>query len=348
MFRLKTFLAIAMLMSSVGLIQAETRINAPAPKATSSEVPEVLDSQLKNAVVNSASEAGTMDAASKKIFDEEVVPQYALFVRDYKRVGQSVNVVVDLDGIKNVIRFSAPKSFSQPAPKILLYLAVDTRCDKCMDESATIHKIMEERVVRRGFAPVWVGNGELAGQSMSDLTTPHGAVGYMKVDLIPAPADDEDAAHADEKRFQSKAVLEVRGITQYQDQAEFYDTDRFETQTQKLLTHAFTELGAKADLASMSGEMTDDVLIEVSGISDFPQYTRLKTALQARLKGTALLDERKVSKGKAVFALKTKQTLDQIKVSLKGTSVGDTGESKQAVVVAAVGGKDQLIQMEIR
>lgn len=292
----------------------------PTPRASTIAVPEVVGVQLKNAVISSATEIPPMDPAQRRIFDEEVVPQYPLFVKDYKRVGQNVNAAVDLDGIKNIIRFSAQKNLGQPGARILLFLNVDSQCSKCAEESSSIRKIMQARVERRGLVPVWLNPEELAGQKIEDLAGPRGTVGYILVDLIPAPADDEDAAHADEKRFVSKAQLEIRGITHYQDQAEFYDTDSFETETQKLLTHAFTELGAKADLAGITTATSkDDLLMEFTNIPGFSAYTRLKTSLQTKLKGAALVEERRISKGRAVFALKTHKTADEIKTLLKGT-----------------------------
>ena len=62
---------------------------------------------------------------------------------------------------------------------------------------------------------------------------------------MPAPQDDVDSAHADEKRFIAKTLLDIRSIASYQDQAELFDTESFEAETQKLLTHAFIELGGK-------------------------------------------------------------------------------------------------------
>ena len=81
----------------------------------------------------------------------------------------------------------------------------------------------------------------------------------------------------------------------------------------------------------MSSASKDDLVIQLSGISGFAQYTRLKNTIQARLKGVALVDERKVSRGQAVLALKTKKSSDEVKSLLNGVASGD----------------DQAIQMEI-
>jgi hypothetical protein len=290
-----------------------------------------VNTQLKNAVMDAQKQLPPMNLSEKRIFEEEVVPQYPLFIRDYgrddKRTGQGVNVVVDLAGIKNIIKFAAPAG-----SKILLYLDVDTRCSKCTDEAPEIRKIMQTRVERRGFIPIWVTAEELAGSKIADLVGSRGASGYLESDILPAPKDDVDTAHADEERFIAKAQFDVRGVAHYDDQAELFDTDSFETETEKLLTHAFTELGAKADLVGVSAAAKDDILIEVSKIAGFPQYSKLRAQIQARLKGIAFVDERKISRGKAVFALKTKKSVVEITANLKAAKFDEIGGGEAVVM----------------
>jgi hypothetical protein len=304
--------------------------NSPSAAASGAE----SNTALKAAVVNSQSQLGVLDPVQKRIFDEEVVPQYPLFVRDYKRVGQeqTIDAQVDLDAIRNTIRFSAQKYLNQPAAKFLLFLNADTQCSKCMEEAASVKKSMQLRAQRRGFTPVWVSAEELAGSSLSDLIGPRGAVGFLQIDLIPEPADDVDTAHSDEKHYLAKANFEVHAIATYRDQGELFETDSFEAESQKLLTHAFSELGAKADMAGIGNAAKDDILVELGNITGFIQYTRLKNTIQTRLKGVALVDERKLSRGHASFALKTKKSIDEVKALLNGIASGE----------------DQAIQMEIK
>lgn len=307
---------------------------AVAPNVVPSPVPssptEMMD-LLKAAVVNSQAQLGTLDAVAKRIFDEEVVPQYPLFVRDYKRVGDSVNAEVDLDGIRNTVRFTAQKSLNQPSPKILLYLDADSHCPKCLDDVSLIKRHMQLRMERRGFTVVWLTTESLSGTPIADLVGPRSAAGYLQMTLIPAPQDDVESAHADEKRFIAKTRLEIRSIASYQDQAEIFDTGSFEVETQKLLTHALIELGARADLASMNIASKDDLVIQLGGITGFAQYARLKSSIQSRLKGIAVVDERRLSRGQAILALKTKKSVEEVKTLLNGVGSGE----------------DQAIQMEI-
>ena len=162
------------------LLTALIGVSAYAEAPTPSAVPSGVADPLKVAVMNSQSQLGQLDPGQKRIFDEEVVPQYPLFVRDYKRVGQTVTAEVDLDGIRNTIRFSAQKSLNQPSPKILLYLDANPSCPKCMEDAASVKRSMQLRVERRGFTPVWLAPEELATSAIADLVGPHGTVGFWK------------------------------------------------------------------------------------------------------------------------------------------------------------------------
>lgn len=314
----------------------------PLTSPNSSQMTDAVQLQLKSQVMGSSVKLPGMDPSQKRIFDEEVVPAYALFIRDFKRVGEIVEAAIDLDGIKNLIRFSAQKSLNQPQAKILLSINAGKDCEKCMIDAPDIRKQMQLRAERRGLTPVWVSAPELVGTTLSDLGVARKAVGYLQVDLIPAPEESVDSAHADEKKFISSVKLEVRGICSYEDRVELFDTDSFETETQKLLTHAWTELGAKADLAGVAAAAKDDLLIEVVHIADFKQFSLLKALLQSRLKGLALVDERKMTRGIALFALKTKKSMDEVKAVLVGARLDDLKE------VVSVGSHSNTIQMEIR
>jgi hypothetical protein len=356
--------SVAVFVLVLGTAHAAVRpTSTPAASAADSDVVNI---QLKNAVLGSQSQLPEMDPAQKKIFDEEVVPQYPLFIRDYKRVAGKVDAQLDLEGIKNLIRFSAQKNLKPGNTKILLSLVAASGCSKCVDEAPPIRKLMQVRVERRGFIPVWIGPDELSpGAKISELVGPRGTVGYLQVELVPVSQDDVDSAHADEKRFLTKVQFEVRDVAGFMDQSEIFDTDSFLTESDKLLTHAFTELGARSDIASISSQGQEDILIEVNKIASFAQYSKLKAELQGRIKAVALLEERKISRGSATFAVKTKTSLDELKALLKGATLDGNKEvvmlpgasnvpsatgptSAGQASAASPPSSNQTIQMEIR
>jgi hypothetical protein len=284
---------------------------------------------------------GTLDPAQKKIFDEEVIPQYALFIKDYRQAGGAVSVQVDVSNIRKYISFSASKNLAAGTTQLLLFLKVDPQCAKCTEAQPIVKKMMQSRAERRGFVPVWVSAEELMDSKLSELAERRNASGGLEISLKPAPKDDLDSAHADEERYVASCGFDVRGVADYEDESELYDTDSFELASAKLLTQALTELGAKAEAAGVNSALKQEMQISVVGFKGFSQYTQLKTQLQAKLKGSAVVEERKLSKGKTVFALKTNRSLDEIKQMINGLKVDDR-------VAAVVGSQGQMIQMEMR
>ncbi len=55
------------------------------------------------------------------------------------------------------------------------------------------------------------------------------------------------------------------------------------------------------DLADEDGK--EEILIEISGFTDFTQYNRLRTLLQTQLKNILSIEERKFSKNRVVFSV---------------------------------------------
>jgi hypothetical protein len=300
---------------SIGLGIGNAFAATPNPAPSQMPAGGVLDdtnTQLRNAVMDSLKLQGSIDANKKKIFDEEVVPQYALFIKDYHQVGNAVQAQVDVDGIRNYLGFFAAKDLVLGTPQLLLYMNVDARCPKCKDAAPNIKKMMQSRAQSHGFTPVWISPEDLLDSKPSELAEKRNAAGAMEISLKPAPMDDVDSAHEDEKKFIAHFSFDVRGIAHYEDQAELFDTDSFEQSATKMLTQSYVELGAKASLTGANA-LKQEMQILVSGFNDFSQYSQVKSAVIAKLKDIALVEERKISKGKAVFALKTNHSLDEIK-----------------------------------
>jgi len=130
---------------------------------------EDTDVQLKRAVNESLTKLGNLDPQQKKIFDEEVVPQYSFFVKDYSQIGNKVSVQVDIDAIKNYLGFSAAKNIPTGTTQLLLYLKVDPHCPKCVEATADVHKMIQARVERRGFVPLWITPEELLENKPTEL-----------------------------------------------------------------------------------------------------------------------------------------------------------------------------------
>src|SRR4051812_6455948 len=72
-----------------------------------------LQEKLKDAVRESEPKLGTLEPWQKKIFEDEVVPSYQVFIKDYRSVGREISADVDVDSIRNYLAYYAP-SVSKP------------------------------------------------------------------------------------------------------------------------------------------------------------------------------------------------------------------------------------------
>ena len=332
--------------ASVGAQQKKPTATASGtPNAVASPGSEDTDAQLKKAVSDSEKQLGTLDPQQKKIFDEEVVPQFAFFVKDYSKVGNNVSVQVDVDAIKNNLGFSAAKNIPTGTTNLLLYFKADPHCPKCVEASTAIKKSMQARAERRGFVPVWISPEELVDTKPLELAEKRNASGALVVELKPAPMDDVDSAHADEKRFINSCAFDIRGLLHHEDQSEIYDTDSFELTSAKLLTQAFVELGTKTATSGANAAASQELLIQLSGTQNFQTYTQLKNQIRARLKDMGVVEERKISRGRAVLAIKTGHSLDELKLALGGIQFGG---ALVAVTGAHSGPEGQIVEMEIK
>jgi hypothetical protein len=302
---------------------------------------------LKNAVIESQKKLGTLSPSEKKIFEEEVVPQYQRFIRDYRSSGPGAGLVAEIDytNLKNYLRFSAPAGAKPQDTLVMTYLRAAPDCDKCKNALPDIKKMVTARLARRGLSPLWLSTDEVGGPdvvgkaldtAVVDLALKRSAIGAAILQWQIAPIDAIDQAHADEKRYFIRSVLQIRELGRSQGQLELQDKDSFENSAAQLLTDAFTEMGARAGqtmpIFAALDPGKEETVVEVSGIRDFSQYNQVKQALQEQLKDFASFEERKVAKGKITFALITDKKLEDLK----------------ARVSAAQKTISPLVQMEVR
>jgi hypothetical protein len=129
--------------------------------------------------------------------------------------------------------------------------------------------------------------------------------------------DDDDAMHPDERHYTLHSALELRDLTSTQEQIEVSDNGSFERSEGKLLTDAFTEIGAKlVDLEVSQSEIKrEETTIDVIGIRSFAQYQALKNAFQGAIK-TGTLEEQKISRGRAIFAVFSSAPVQKIQQAI--------------------------------
>ena len=170
---------------------------------------------------------------------------------------------------------------------------------------------------------------------MTSLVKKKGAAGALITHWGPAPVDDEDSAHVDDKRYVIQSRLWVGEFSQSQ-QKELLDNDSFQVAAQRLLTDLFTDLGTKFDAepATPAESGDDEILVELSGIRDFSEYNRLKTIISSQFKDpSTVIEDREFSKGQVVFAVYSKIKTEDLRKQIAQITLKGNGDSPVKMVI---------------
>jgi hypothetical protein len=308
-----------------------------------------MNDNVRSAVVDSQVSLGKLEPWEKRLFDEEVVPQSQKFVKDYT----GASVVVDTELIRSFLRFYAPKVFHAEAPKILVLVRAAPACEECQQSRPRIVALVRQRLERRGFVASWVtaeeaeqlkGSFKVLNDRVVALSQAQGLNAALTVLVEPVPVDDLDSAHADERRFYIQAELTLKDIGHPAGKLEILDSESFEGTVARLLNESFTETGQKlVELPSKPGTSDrKEVQIEVSGLNEYSIFARARDTLAERLRSEGPLEERKVARGKAVFALVTNKPPEEIRKQLGEVSLGG------ARLLPAKDSSGEVIQLEVR
>ena len=317
-----------------------------SPAFAANESPSVT-TQLRAAVDNVQKKLSIVEPWQKKIFDEEVVPQYQRFVRDYRPAPGGLNVDVDQASIQDYIRFFAPKALNRPEAKIAVYIKTDSD-EKSKGSYENIKRLIQARLERRGFTiliikPEEVHDSSLAGKAINDhildMATKRGAVAAFSCIWNLLPPEEGDSAHADESHYQIQSFLQIKEIGRAEGSAQLMDTDSFEMAAARMITENFTEIGKKMTTLSSAAAAGDhdEMSLEISGISQYAIFAKLKAFLSEKLTDLATIEERRLTKSSVTFALYSKKSTDEIKSMIEGP-IGDkklvlTGSTPNSILM---------------
>lgn len=288
---------------------------------------ESIDQQLQNVLLKSQESLGTMQLWQKTLFSEEVLPFSSRFVRDYRVSTDGVKAEVDIERLKKFLKFYAPDALKIQSPQILVLLKPDASCEKCNESLISLKQIVDGRLSKRGLIPIWLSSSEISADTqsffeakMKEISKTRNAVGELILEWSELPPDDSDTAHADEKHFLIRSSLRLSDKDIPSQQKEILDTEKFETIAVNQLTELFIELGARWDELKAQAELgtREEILIEFKGVKNFAQYQFIRNALQSQLKDVSSLNDRKFSRGKVSFAIKTTKSTEEIKQQVSG------------------------------
>ncbi len=345
-------LAVAVLSASV----------SRAPRAEFQD----LAAALKQAVSRTESKLGALESWQKKIFADEVVAQSSFFVRGY-RPGPggeqgAIQVDVDQELIRKYLAFYGPKDLKREAPRVGVYFFPERGCVRCMEAGAAIRTLVKSRLEARGLTLIWISDSDVVGaiggvpvfgksldEKVREIAASRALSGALIGQWRQTPVDSIDSAHADEKHFQLRISFatgpDATFAYRHDRQLELLANDPFDPAATKILTEALTEVGARALLAATTGKSGssvtgEELTLSVTGVRDFFQYSALKTALQQTLNEVAVVHERKLARGIAVFAIATVKTAADVRSKLSQVKIVPEGGGSTQGVALVLSGPD--------
>ena len=286
-----------------------------------------LARKLKASVSDGIVKLGELEPWQKKITEDEILPLYSRFIKDYRlAAGQENNpqallsVEVDFDSLKNYLRFHSTKAgLVSSDPTLLLLLRQEgVQCGrKCQESIVPFKRLMVARGLRRGFKPVWITSDHaLSVDEGMEWMTKKKAVGLMQATLGVAAAEEGDTAHADELHYELSTSLLFQGLLgsesfSTQGRLEFLENDSYEMMFSKLMADGFTELGAKmidwdrirTSARASSVATRAGIEVTVRNFRDAATFSEAKAALQLKLPQSRLR-EKYLKPGEIILELK--------------------------------------------
>jgi hypothetical protein len=325
---------------------------AARPGANDGANDDMVTRKQKKALIEVKGRMGELEPWQEKVFQDEALPQYSRFIRDYRSSTGAVDV--DFESLKNYLSFYGPKALPGKGdePVILIYLLPggDECGEKCAAATPALRKLVAARVARRGLKAAWLSAGEfgsvsskLAGslkdkaldEKLASLVKTRAAGGGLLLQWDQIPQDPDDA-HGDEKRFTLRAHLEVPGLAYKGDgRMELLENDAFEPAAARLLTDITAELGARAVVAERSSNArgnggavepaagveldAPEVRVTLNDVRDFAALSLTKTELQAKFP-QASVQERTVARGTAELAIVGERSPENVRRGLAGVT----------------------------
>ncbi len=294
-----------------------------------------LAPQLKAAVVGAQKSLGEMPAWQKRLFNEEVVPMYQRFVKDYRIAqGGGIQAEIDYGNLRNYIRYYGPQGTqglkgANITPIALVFIETDPACERCKSAEPAIQSMLRTRLERRGLSAQFLtdealGKPKPVGKYLQDrlleLAGRRSAAAAQVISLKPAPASRLDPAHPEEKKFLITSFLHVRGLGRHEGEMEVLEADGLETPSSQLFIDAMTEMGARVERAqaAITEPGKAEILVAINGIRDFAHYQELRAQVETRLKPIGSILERKISRGRVVFAVTTDRGAVEVKKAMTG------------------------------
>ncbi|OFZ23169.1 MAG: hypothetical protein A2X94_14000 [Bdellovibrionales bacterium GWB1_55_8] len=298
--------------------------------ATLEAAPAVdLTTQLRSALQQQQSRLGELQPWQQVLFDQEVLLNHQRFIKDYRPSSNGVSIEADLVNLRHYLEFHASQnqlmttsaSASAPAEqRAYAFIRPQNNCQKCTDAEPAIRTQLKDRLERRGFKVIWVPveQAKAEGKALDDKIVEFsiqntGAAAVIARWELRAP---QDAAHADDLNFNMHVTLAINDLHRGDADLEVLENGSFEAAFARLMTDGFTEVGLKQSEQGLKQQGGNQILIEITGFTDFAGYRVALKKLQEKLGESEPLVEKKVSRGAITLALKTIRKKEEVQALL--------------------------------
>lgn len=320
--------------------------------------PQNTEMQLKSSILNVQSQLGNLEPWQKKVFLEDVLPLYQRFIKDYRPSSSGPGLLVDVDreSIRRFLKYHPNKN----NPRAIGVMKVDPACNKCVTSAEEIQKLYQASMERREFVVSWVSPKDLGSSTTLGKELDEKLVAFAETKGVPvvfsvqlriAPIDNIDTAHADEEHYQVSTFLYVKDLVRTDGHVEIMSSDSFTIPSLRLFADVMTEAGSKLEVKEQSQEAAeiDEILVEVNGLQSIAVFSKVKKLIANKFKEipSVVVEQRSVSRNKAVFVILSRQPVEFVLSNLRGTYQIDP-ESKSRASLAFVRAIDRTIEMEIR
>ena len=298
-----------------------------------------LEVRLQGKVREYFSQLTDLEPWQRRLFSEEVLPQYQRYIKNYQEGAGKLDAEVDLEKIRRSIAFYGPSFFGVLDPKVLSWVVAKPGCDKCTGAASNVMQTWKLRTQRRNLAALWMKSADIQVDPEADEDTPEqaweqrlldqarkvGAQAVMLIVLTPNPDHDGDhlmklvfRTTAEKKPIRKTANIELMGA------------DSFEDVFGRAVSDVFQDLGApdvKTAVAAASDSAGQDGFrVEITGIKQFDQLQKAKRYLQGVAGPGGICVERKMARGHVLFVIQSVIPANQLEQKiLAGSKKSEMG-----------------------
>ena len=277
-----------------------------------------------------------------KVFSDEILPQFQKFLS----IHAGTEPTVDGDLIKSYLKFYAPKALQAKDPKVMIFLQWENTCGPCKASEHILRAIVRARLTRRGFQPLWVEKAELDAalsdplskvdeklvelmkikEVQASFVLEWGTASALGINAAAANASEDPEAELTGAQVPALALkMGVRiGEKRFEKTKVLSEEEQLEASHATLLNEVLIDLGKNQGAARTVAQETSvqassgmvSKQVQVTGIQDFSQLTRVKGLFQSQIKNIVSVLEQKISRGQVTLAVQAKSSEPELQAQI--------------------------------